>query len=113
MRHALLSLLVLLGTVAVALASVPRPRSPVVVTESEPDTRKAATREHWPTDEEFTRLVSAVGQSRAQVLRLLGHPRRVQRWSDGREAWEYPLLAACFVSFEKGRCTSFFYTGGY
>ena len=108
-----LAVLVLLATVAVGGSSVPRPRSPTVVMENEPDTRKARPLKSWPTEQDLARLNSAKGRSRAGVLALLGHPCAVERRANGVEEWAYPWVAGCRVRFEKGVCTGTFYTGGF
>jgi hypothetical protein len=113
MYRALLAVVILLTLAAVGLPSVPRPRSPTVVVETEPDPRKAKPLAQWPTEQDLTRLASAEGLSRPRGLQLLGHPCAVERHADGRELWRYPWQAACCVYFEKGVCTATFYTGGY
>jgi hypothetical protein len=105
--------MLLFTVAAVGLSSVPGPRSPIVVLDTEPDIRKARPLPDWPTEQDLARLASAKGLSRPRVLALLGHPCAVELRADGVEVWAYPWVAACSVRFEKGVCTDTFYTGGY
>jgi hypothetical protein len=109
----ILALCFLLTVVGTGLPSVPRPRSPVVVRDTEPDPRKARPLVHWPTEEDLLRLASAKGRSRADVLQSLGHPVAVGRPTHGVEVWHYPWQASCSVWFEKGVCVRTFYDAGY
>jgi hypothetical protein len=111
-RHTIV-LLVVVVAVGVGVAGLPPPPAPPGPTESEPDTRKARQLDHWPNARDLDRLKSVEGKSRAQVIRVLGHPKQVERRPDGTEVWDYPWLAACRVWIKGGVCTGTFYTSGY
>jgi hypothetical protein len=81
--------------------------------ESEPDPSRSVPLDRWPNDADLTRLRSAEGKPKATVLRVLGHPSRVERRPDGAEVWHYPWCASCRVWIRKGVCTGTFYTSGY
>jgi hypothetical protein len=78
-----------------------------------PDPRLARPLGRWPNAADLARLASVEGKPRAVVLRVLGHPCRVERRPDGEEVWDYPWCAACRVWIRSGVCTGTFYTGGY
>jgi hypothetical protein len=110
---ALLLLAITLGLpVCLGVASVPR-RPPPRPVDVEPDTSKAIPLDRWPNDADLARLKSAEGKSKAEVIRLLGHPRKVERRPDGTEVWDYPWVAGCRVWIKDGVCTGTYYTGGY
>jgi hypothetical protein len=81
--------------------------------ETEPDPRQARALDRSPNAADLARLRSVEGKPRAVVLRVLGHPSRVERRPDGEEVWDYPWCAACRVWIRGGVCTGTFYTGGY
>jgi hypothetical protein len=81
--------------------------------EAEPDPRQAIELDHWPNAADLNRLQSVEGKSKAVVMRVLGHPYRVERRPDGEEVWDYRWCAACRVWIRKGVCTGTFYTAGY
>lgn len=92
----------LLGPIAVAL-----------VTQQQPDTKKAKSLGRWPNGQDIAKLQSAEGKPRWMVLLILGHPSSVERRANGVEVWDYPWIAACRVWFKNGVCTGTFYTPGY
>jgi hypothetical protein len=81
--------------------------------EAQPDPRQAIELAHWPNAADLDRLQSVEGKPKAVILRVLGHPYRVERRPDGEEVWDYPWCAACRVWIRKGVCTGTFYTAGY
>jgi hypothetical protein len=95
-----------------APSDVERPRHWAAVA-AEPDPRLARPLERWPDAADLARLRSVEGKPKAVVLRVLGHPSRVERRPGQEEVWDYPWCAACRVWFRKGLCTGTFYTAGY
>jgi hypothetical protein len=81
--------------------------------EAGPDPSQARPLGHWPDAADLARLASVEGKPRAVVLRVLGHPCRVERRPDGAEVWDYSWCATCRVWIRQGVCTGTFYTGGY
>jgi hypothetical protein len=77
-----------------------------------PDPRKVGSA-ITPDGKDLQRLDSLKGKSKAAVLRLLGHPARVEFWKDGREVWVYPWPAHADVRFRSNKVESTFYSSGY
>jgi hypothetical protein len=94
-------------------SSGPRPPSAQVAVEAEPDPARARPLDRWPDAADLARLRSVEGKPKAVILRLLGHPSRVERRPDGEEVWDYPWCAACRIWVRRGACTGTFYTAGY
>src|SRR5262249_36217283 len=94
-------------------SSGPRPPGPPALVEDEPDPRRAVPLDRWPNEEDLVRLQSVEGKPKTVILRVLGHPSRVERRPAGEEVWDYPWCAACRVWVHKGVCTGTYYTGGY
>ncbi len=107
------ALLVLIAFAGLGVASLPPRASFQVAVESEPDTTKAKALDRWPDDRDLAKLQSVEGKPKWQVIRVLGHPRHVERKSDGTEVWDYPWCAACTVWIKNGKCSGTLYTGGY
>jgi len=84
-----------------------------VVVAAEPDPRQAHALDRWPNAADLARLRSVEGETKAVVLRVLGHPSRVERLPGGEEVWDYPWCATCRVWIRKGVCIGTFYTAGY
>jgi hypothetical protein len=113
MARTFLAALLLAAFVGTGDASGPRRPIPRVVVEAGPDPSRARPLDRWPDDADLARLRSVEGKPKAVILRVLGHPARVQRRPDGEEVWDYPWQAACRVWVRRGVCTGTFYTGGY
>lgn len=94
-------------------SSGPRQSDSEVVIDVQPDPTQARQLDRWPNDEDLARLQYVEGKPKEIILRVLGHPRRVERKPDGEEVWDYPWCAACWVCVRQGVCTSTFYIGGY
>ncbi len=94
-------------------SSGPRQPNADVVMEVEPDPSQARFLDRWPNDGDLARLSSVEGKPKAVILRVLGHPCRVERRPDGEEVWDYPWLACCCVWVRNGMCTGTFYTAGW
>jgi hypothetical protein len=94
-------------------SSDPRPPSARVVAGREPDPSRARPLGRWPNAADLARLRSVEGKPKAVILRVLGHPARVERRPDGAEVWDYPWCAACRVWLRQGVCTGTFYTAGW
>ena len=77
-----------------------------------PDPKLSRPLDRWPNGDDLRRLQSVKGQSAAQVLKILGHPAKVER-DEQRESWSYPWRAAAIVYFRNGLVTDTFYTAGY
>jgi hypothetical protein len=110
------SFLTVLALVTVfASATTPDVENPGngVAVEAKPDPRQAQALGRWPNAADLARLRSVEGKPKAVVLRVLGHPSRVERRPDGKEVWDYPWCAACRVWIRKGVCIDTFYTAGY
>jgi hypothetical protein len=105
-----LLLMVLVGTGD--SSGPPQPNSEVVI-EAEPDPAQARELDHWPNDEDLARLRSVEGKPKAVILRVLGHPKSVERRPGGEEVWEYPWCAYCCVWIRRRVCTGTFYTAGW
>jgi len=105
---------VLLVTAVFALGDVPSlPNTNVmVVKDPQPDPRRARTIDPKPADFAFLRVVK--GRTRADVLRRLGHPGKVDRAPDGTESWTYYRTDAklFWVFFRNGRATAGIPTDG-
>jgi hypothetical protein len=112
MARTFLAALLFTTFVASGDSSGPWQPSPQVI-EAEPDPSRSRRLDRWPNDANLARLQSVEGQSKAVILRVLGHPSRVERRPDGEEVWDYPWLAACRVWIRRGVCTGTFYTAGY
>jgi hypothetical protein len=93
--------------------SGPRAPSAQVAVAAEPDPARARPLDRWPDAADLARLQSVEGKPKAVILRLLGHPARVERRPGGEEVWDYPWCAACRVWVRNGACTGTFYTAGY
>jgi hypothetical protein len=113
MARTFLAALLLTAFVGPGDSSGPRPPSAQVVVEQEPDPSRARPLDRWPTAADLARLQSVEGKPKAVILRVLGHPARVERRPDGEEVWDYPWCAACRVWVRKGVCAATFYTAGY
>jgi hypothetical protein len=111
-RSSIAALGVLTVLTAGTLCDVQKPGDRAVI-EAEPDTRLARALDRWPNGGDLARLQSVEGKSKAVVLRVLGHPSRVERRPDNEEIWDYPWCAACRVWIRKGVCTGACYTAGY
>ena len=106
--------LIALGLIAGCLPDHDPGDGPGAVVELlEPDPSKARALDRWPNDEDLARLKSVEGRTRADALRILGHPSAVERRADGTEVWTYPWLACCQVHFTGGVADWTFYTAGY
>jgi hypothetical protein len=90
-----------------------QPGAQVAVAAAEPDPARARPLGRWPDAADLARLRSVEGKPKAVILRLLGHPSRVERRPGGAEVWDYPWCAACRVWVRNGACTGTFYTAGY
>src|SRR5262249_61980549 len=77
-------------------SDVRKPRDWALV-EAQPDPRQARPLAHWPNAADLARLESVQGKPKAVVLRVLGHPSRVERRPENQEVWDYPWCAACRV----------------
>jgi hypothetical protein len=116
MTRTILAGLLLMVFVATGDSSCPRqPNDEIyeVVIETEPDPTKARVLDRWPNDKDLARLQFVEGKPKAVILRVLGHPCRVEHRPDGEELWDYPWCASCCVWVRNGVCTGTFYTGGY
>jgi hypothetical protein len=78
-----------------------------------PDPSRARPLDRWPDAADIARLQSVEGRRTAVVLRVLGHPSRVTRRSNGEEVWDYPWCAACRVWVRDGVCTGTFCAADY
>jgi hypothetical protein len=113
MTRTLLAGLVLTLLVGTGASSGPRQPNHEVVTEAEPDPGRARPLGRWPNAADLARLRSVEGKPKAVILRVLGHPARVERRPGGAEVWDYPWCAACRVWLRRGVCTGTFYTAGW
>jgi hypothetical protein len=113
MQQAFLAGFLLTMLAGVARSSGPEPPCPDLVGEVRPDPAKAHALTRWPDNADMARLQFVEGRSKAVILRVLGHPCRVERRPDGEEVWDYPWPGACRLWIRKGRCTGTFYTAGY
>jgi hypothetical protein len=102
-----------LTTLALSAGSLPDGGVNTEVELLEPDVTKARELPRWPNEGDLARLKSVEGQTRAEVIRILGHPRAIERRADGREVWDYPWLASCQVHFRGNVAAWTFYTSGY
>jgi hypothetical protein len=108
-----MALLIPAGNLNLGAPAVFGPVAALTLTQQRPDTSKARPLERWPNQQDIARLQSAKGQPQWMVLLILGHPSAIQQRPDGSEVWDYPWVAACYVRFENGVCTGWFYTAGY
>ena len=113
MKRIILVGLLLTAFVGTGSSSGPPQTNSEVAIEAEPDPTLARELDRWPNDDDLARLQYVEGKPKAVILRVLGHPCRVERKPDGEEIWDYPWCAACWVCVRKGVCTGTFYTGGY
>ena len=95
------------------LMSLSGPGAFALVTQQQPDTKKANSLGRWANGQDIAKLQLAEGKPRWLVLLVLGHPSSVERRANGVEVWDYPWIAACRVWFTNGVCTGTFYTAGY
>jgi hypothetical protein len=105
-------------TALVGTGRTPAPRHPDAedsrdAAEARPDPSLARELGRWPNAGDLARLKSVEGKRAGVVLRVLGHPSRVERRPGGEEVWDYPWCATCRVRLRGGVCTGTFYTGGY
>ena len=113
MARAFLAAVLLSACAVPGDSSGPRQPSAQVAVEAEPDPARARPLDRWPDAADLARLQSVEGKPKAVILRVLGHPARVERRPDGAEVWDYPWCAACRVWVRDGACTGTFYTAGY
>jgi outer membrane protein assembly factor BamE (lipoprotein component of BamABCDE complex) len=89
------------------------PRTAGGVIATEPDTSLAKPLGRWPNDEDLARLESTKGKTKAEVLAILGHPKKVSFNPEGVEMWDYPWLAVCRIWLKNGIVSNTYYDAGY
>jgi hypothetical protein len=99
-RVALVALALLAFSAMASLAS----RSPVPpLAPSVPEPRLARRFDRPPTEQEWRRFTQVQGQSRAEVIRILGHPAMLGASPEHRECWWYWYDGWIGVGFRDGR----------
>ena len=78
-----------------------------------PDTSLSVPLERWPNAEDLAKLERLKGKGPTDIIKLIGHPKRLELSENGDWKWHYDWQVACYLSLKNDVVDRWFYTAGY
>ena len=78
-----------------------------------PDTSLSVPLERWPNAEDLAKLERLKGKGPTDIIKLIGHPKRMELGENGASKWHYDWQAACYLSLKHDVVDGWYYTAGF